>query len=166
LELRVEEEARVLKRVKEQVRAITEKGMGYGVLRYLSGTEVGAKLRVAGAEVSFNYLGQFNQALGNSEWFSSVKEVKEMNSSGRNLRSYLIDIKAYILDGQLQVEWIYSEAIYKRKRIEDLADEFMTALRNLVTHCLSDEAGGFTPSDFPDAGLSQEDLDDLMAELG
>jgi non-ribosomal peptide synthase protein (TIGR01720 family) len=89
-----------------------------------------------------------------------------MNSSSRNLRSHLIDIKAYINDGQLHVEWIYSEAIHERKRIKDLADEFMSALRTLIAHCLSDDAGGFTPSDFPDAELSQEDLDDLMAELG
>jgi len=166
LELRAEDEASVLRRVKEQVRVIAGKGVEYGVLRYLSGTDARAKLSGPGAEVSFNYLGQFNQVLENSEWFSSVKEVSEMNSSGRNFRSHLIDIKAYINDGQLQVEWIYSEAIHERKRIEDLADEFMIALRKLVAHCLSDEAGGFTPSDFPDAELSQEDLDDLMAELG
>ena len=82
------------------------------------------------------------------------------------MRSHLFDIKAYINDGQLLVEWIYSEAIHERKRIEDLADEFMAALRKLIAHCLSDDAGGFIPSDFPDAELSQEDLDDLMAELG
>ena len=151
LELRAEEEARVVKRVKEQVRATAAKEM---------------ELSRTGAEVSFNYLGHFNQVLANSEWFNSVEEVREMNSSSRNLRSHLIDIKAYINDGQLQVEWIYSEAIHKRKRIEDLAGEFMTALRRLIAHCLSDDAGGFTPSDFPDAELSQEDLDDLMAELG
>ncbi len=151
LELRADEEARVVKRVKEQVRAIAGKW---------------TELIGAGAEVSFNYLGQFNQLLANSEWFRSIEEVTEMNSSARNLRSHLIDIKAYINDGQLQVEWIYSEAIHKRKRIEDLADEFMIALRKLIAHCLSDDAGGFTPSDFPDAELSQEDLDDLMAELG
>jgi amino acid adenylation domain-containing protein/non-ribosomal peptide synthase protein (TIGR01720 family) len=166
LELRAEEEARVVKKVKEQVRATAGKGMGYGVLRYLSGAEAGAKLRGAGAEVSFNYLGQFNQESENSEWLSSVEEVCEMNSGGRNLRSHLIDIKAYINDGRLQVEWIYSEATHERKRIVSLADEFMTALRKLIAHCLSDDAGGFTPSDFPDAELSQEDLDDLMAELG
>ena len=150
MELRAEEDASVLKRVKEQVRAAAGKRMEYG----------------AKPEISFNYLGQFNYVLANSEWFSSVKEVSEMNSSARNLRSHLIDIKAYINDGQLQVEWIYSEAIHERKRIKDLADEFMAALRRLITHCLSDESGGFTPSDFPDAELSQEDLDDLMAELG
>jgi len=166
LELRLEAEARVVKRVKEQVRATARKAVEYGMLRYLSGTEAGARLIGTQAEVSFNYLGQFNQVLGNSEWFSSVREVSEMNSSSRNLRSHLIDIKAYINDEQLQVEWIYSEAIHKRKRIEDLADEFMAALRKLIVHCLSDHAGGFTPSDFPDAELSQEDLDDLMAELG
>jgi amino acid adenylation domain-containing protein/non-ribosomal peptide synthase protein (TIGR01720 family) len=166
LELRAEEEARVVKRVKEQVRAVAEKGLEYGVRQYLSGTEAGAKLRGTRAEVSFNYLGQFNQVLMNSESFSSVKEVSEMNSSARNLRSHLIDIKAYINDRQLQVEWIYSGAIHERKRMEDLAAEFMTALRNLIAHCLTDDAGGFTPSDFPDAELSQEDLDDLMAQLG
>jgi non-ribosomal peptide synthase protein (TIGR01720 family) len=136
--------------VKEQVRAAAGKRVEYG----------------AKPEISFNYLGQFNHVLANSEWFSSVKEVSELNSSARNLRSHLIDIKAYINDGQLQAEWIYSEAIHERKRIKDLADEFMAALRRLITHCLSDEGGGFTPSDFPDAELSQEDLDDLMAELG
>jgi hypothetical protein len=35
----------------------------------------------------------------------------------------------------------------------------------LISHCLSEEAGGFTPSDFPDAELSQTDLDDLIAIL-
>jgi amino acid adenylation domain-containing protein/non-ribosomal peptide synthase protein (TIGR01720 family) len=166
LELRAKEQARVLKRVKEQARATAEKGIGYGVLRYLSGAETGEKLKGARAEVSFNYLGQFNQASENSEWFSSVEEVSEMNISGRNMRSHLIDIKAYINDGRLQAEWIYSEAIHERARIEGLADEFMTALRKLIAHCLSDDSGGFTPSDFPEAELSQGDLDDLMAELG
>lgn len=151
LELRVEEDSRVVKRVKEQVRAAA----GTPVFRYLSG-----------AEVSFNYLGQFNQAFASCDYFNSVKEVSEMNSSSRNLRSHLIDIKAYINEGQLHVEWVFSEAIHDRKRIEDLTEEFMRALRKLISHCLSDDAEGFTPSDFPDAELSQEELDDLMAELG
>src|SRR5262249_40423020 len=125
LELRVEDQASVVKRVKEQVRAVAVKGLEYGMLRYLSGEEAGAALTRTKAEVSFNYLGHFNQVLGNSEWFSSVKEVSEMNSSARNLRSHLIDIKAYINDEQLQVEWIYSEAIHERKRIKELVDEFM-----------------------------------------
>jgi non-ribosomal peptide synthase protein (TIGR01720 family) len=64
------------------------------------------------------------------------------------------------------VEWGYSEAVHERAGIEALASEYMAALRRLIAHCLSTEAGGFTPSDFPESELSQGDLDDLMAELG
>src|SRR6185312_2598708 len=55
----VYERGAALKAVKEQVRRIPQRGIGYGVLRYL-GEEVGAKLKEQEeAELSFNYLGQF-----------------------------------------------------------------------------------------------------------
>jgi amino acid adenylation domain-containing protein/non-ribosomal peptide synthase protein (TIGR01720 family) len=156
-----------LKRVKEEVRGIPRRGIGYGLLRYLSGGEIREQLDGrARAEVSFNYLGQFDQTLGNLELFGSVQEEAESARSGCNLRSHLLDIKAYVHKGRLQVEWVYSEAVHERTRIEALAGEFMAALRRLIAHCLSPEAGGFTPSDFPEAELSQGDLDDLIAGLG
>ena len=46
-----------------------------------------------------------------------------------------------------------------------LAERFATALRELIAHCLADSSGGYTPSDFPETRLSQQELDDLMAEL-
>src|SRR5207244_11445445 len=54
-----------LKRVKEQLRRIPKHGIGYGLLRYLRGDmQVAADLRaLPQAEVSFNYLGQFDQVL-------------------------------------------------------------------------------------------------------
>jgi hypothetical protein len=39
------------------------------------------------------------------------------------------------------------------------------AVRRLVQHCLEPAAGGATPSDFPEAGLSESELEDLEAEL-
>ena len=50
-----------LKSVKEQLRGIPQRGVGYGLLRYLSGDpEMTAAARgVPGPEMSFNYLGQF-----------------------------------------------------------------------------------------------------------
>jgi hypothetical protein len=41
----------------------------------------------------------------------------------------------------------------------------MDALENLIDHCQTLSAGGFTPSDFPEADLNQEELDDLMSEI-
>jgi non-ribosomal peptide synthase protein (TIGR01720 family) len=160
-------EGGALKRVKEEMRGVVRKGIGYGVLRYLSGGKAAERLGEKGrAEVSFNYLGQFDQVLGNLELFGLVQEVSESARGGRNLRSHLLDIKAYVNKDQLQVEWVYSEAVHERARIERLANEYMAALRRLIAHCLSAETGGFTPSDFPEAELSQDDLDDLIADLG
>lgn len=55
--------ADVLKSVKEQLRAIPNKGIGYGLLRYLSqDAEIASQLQAfPQAQISFNYLGQFDQ---------------------------------------------------------------------------------------------------------
>ncbi len=37
--------------------------------------------------------------------------------------------------------------------------------REIIEHCRGEEAGGFTPSDFPDADLTQKELDELLDEL-
>jgi len=51
---------------------------------------------------------------------------------------------------------MYSEQMHRRTSIEGLAQGFIKALRSLISHCQSPEAGGYTPSDFPAANLSQK----------
>ena len=53
--------------------------------------------------------------------------------------------------------------MHRRATIESLAQGYKEALQELLVHCLSAEAGGFTPSDFPLAKLEQQELDGLMA---
>jgi hypothetical protein len=78
---------------------------------------------------------------------------------------HLLDVEGTVSGGCLRVAWTFSEQVYRRDAIQALADRFLQSLRSLIRHCQSPEAGGFSPSDFPAAGLSQEDLDDLLAEL-
>jgi non-ribosomal peptide synthase protein (TIGR01720 family) len=66
------------------------------------------------------------------------------------------------MDGVLQVYWSYSEAVHRRETIERLANGYLTALLAIIRHCQSPEAGGYTPSDFPLAGVSQADLEKLL----
>jgi microcystin synthetase protein McyA len=61
--------------------------------------------------------------------------------------------------------WRYSENLHQHATIEALAQRFMEALKELIEHSLSAGAGGYTPSDFPEAQLSQKELDDLIAEI-
>ncbi len=73
---------------------------------------------------------------------------------------------ASIYHGQLRVELTYSGRQYHAATITQLADHFIAALHDIIAHCQSSEAGGYTPSDFADADLSDEDLAGLLAELG
>jgi non-ribosomal peptide synthase protein (TIGR01720 family) len=157
-----------LKAVKEQLRRIPKRGIGYGVLRYLSqDTEVTeALLALAQAEVCFNYLGQDHQRSSGSVLFGSVRETSGPPRSPRGGRRYLLEINGRIAGGQLLLDWIYSACIHRRDTIERLARHFIEALRALIVHCQSPDARGFTPSDFPKMNLSQQELDELITALG
>ena len=116
------------------------------------------------SEVSFNYLGQFDQVLSDSE----LGLARESSGPARSLkgnRGYLLEINGSIRAGQLRLTWSYSDKIHQHATIENLAKSFMQSLRSLITHCQSAEAGGYTPSDFPDVELSQEGLDKILAEI-
>ena len=156
-----------LKSVKEQLRAVPRHGLGYGVLRYLShGNErVDALSSLPRPEVCFNYLGQFGQVLGATLPLAVAPESHGANRSPKGNRTHRIEINASVAADQLKIDWDYSERVHHRETIEGLAQGFIRRLRALIDHCLSAEAGGYTASDFEDAGLDQKGLDKLMRTL-
>ncbi|MDZ8065210.1 MAG: amino acid adenylation domain-containing protein [Nostoc sp. DedQUE08] len=169
LELGVTENlADALKSVKEQLRVISNKGIGYGLLRYLSqDVEIAAQLQaLPHAEISFNYLGQFDQLLNTSSWIQPASEAAGHSQSLQNNRAHLLDINSIITGDRLQIEWIYSTNVHQQTTIASLAQEFVETLQGLIAHCSSGESGGYTPSDFPLTKLKQLELDQLLASLG
>ncbi|MFN6478153.1 non-ribosomal peptide synthetase [Nostoc sp. DedQUE07] len=160
--------ADALKSVKEQLRVIFNKGIGYGLLRYLSqDVEIAAQLQaLPHAEISFNYLGQFDQLLNTSSWIQPASEAAGHSQSLQNNRAHLLDINSIITGDRLQIEWIYSTNVHQQTTIASLAQEFVETLQGLIAHCSSSESGGYTPSDFPLTKLKQLELDQLLASLG
>jgi len=157
---RLTEAGEVVKQVKEQVRAIPEQGMGYGMLRYLG--EASEQLRaMPAAEVVFNYTGQFDQTLSESGLFRLGREDRGEGRSGANQRAHLLEVTGGVAGGQLQLTWSYSEQVHKRETVERVAADFIEALRELIQQCQWGEVVGFTPSDFEDFQWSQHELDDI-----
>ncbi|APR84356.1 Non-ribosomal peptide synthetase [Minicystis rosea] len=154
--------------IKEQLRAVPSRGFGHGLLRHLRGDEaVAARLAALPApEVSFNYLGQLDQVLPESSPFTLARESLGPGYSPRAQRPHVLDVQASVRGGRLRIRIAYSEGLHTAATIEALAERFTGALRRLIEHCLSPEAGGYTPSDFQKAGLSSEDLGDLLDQLG
>ncbi|MGL6162074.1 amino acid adenylation domain-containing protein [Microbulbifer sp.] len=147
--------------VKEALRAVPESGLGYGLLRFLRGAE----LPPPAGLITFNYLGQFDQWGGESQLF----RIEEWSCPGaraeENLRSHWLDVNALVLDGRLQAEWRYVPAVHGEKEVQRLAREFFDELAALVRHCADPVAGRVTASDFPEAGLSDDELQGLLETL-
>jgi len=157
-----------LKSIKEQLRCIPSRGIGYGLLRYLNPkAEIREKLRsFPEPEVSFNYLGQFDRIVSDSSVFGSAPESAGPSRSLRGRRCRLIEISGGVAEGQLRMNWTFSRNAHRRSTIQALADDFVEAVRSIIVYCRSSNARGYTPSDFPAAGLNQEDLNKLLARIG
>lgn len=156
-----------LKTIKEQIRRIPNRGIGYGILYYLSNyAKIVAQLRdLPQAQVKFNYLGQFDQVLQDTTTWALAPESTGSTRSLRGDRSHLLEIDGMVTGGQLRLHWTYSQNIHHSWTIERLAESFIEAVRSLISHCQSLEVGGYTPSDFPEAELSQQELDKLIAKI-
>ncbi|WP_437528303.1 amino acid adenylation domain-containing protein [Sorangium sp. So ce726] len=153
----------VLKATKEQLRAVPRGGATYGVLRYLSEDERAARLRAhAAPQVSFNYLGQWDDLFASSPLFAHAEGDVGRDHDPRTPRGYELEVDAAIVGGRLRVMWNYSGARYRPETIARLSEDFAARLRALVAHCLSPDSGGYTPSDFPLARLDQARLDRLL----
>ena len=156
----------VLKQIKEQIRRIPEQVLGYALLQYQGAESVRERLReMPQAEVLFNYTGHFDQMLSESGMFGIARADRGHDRSGRNQRKHLLEISGGVVDGQLQLTWVYSQQAHKRETVEKVAADFIAALQQLIEQCQWGEVIGFTPSDFPEAALSQQELDELVAEL-
>jgi non-ribosomal peptide synthase protein (TIGR01720 family) len=135
---------------------VPNRGIGYGLLRFLRGAELRA-----GAQVSFNYLGQFDQLLGEDGLFEAAAESAGVARSERGRRAQLLDVNALVAGGRLRLDWAYSETALERGTVEALARAFEESLLALVKHCRSG-AWGVTPADFPLARLDQATLDRVV----
>lgn len=155
-----------LKVVKEHLRGIPNRGIGYGLLRYLSDDKIEETLEtLVQAEVIFNYLGQFDQTFSELSLFGLAQESSGPTRSLQGKRCHLLEINGLVSGGQLRLDWTYSKNLYRKATVESLAQSFVEALRLLIAHCQSPTAGGYTPSDFPDVDLSQGQLEKALAEI-
>jgi non-ribosomal peptide synthase protein (TIGR01720 family) len=129
-----------LRMVTKQLRAVPKRGIGYGVLRYLSGKkEIVDRLEaLPQPEVSFNYGGRFVQGQEQEELekgaleFRTALESPGPVHSAHATRAHLLEVNATIAGQQLYVRWSFSDRRHKRETVESLAQQFLTGLQDLI----------------------------------
>jgi amino acid adenylation domain-containing protein/non-ribosomal peptide synthase protein (TIGR01720 family) len=155
-----------LNRVKEMVREIPNRGIGYGLLRYLAPEAIRQQVRrLPQAQIAFNYLGQFDQVFGGEAWLKPAVEWAGWERSPQGRRSHLLEISSCVSEGQLQVRWGYSEKVHRRETIEQLAGCFESELRGMLGGARASSERNVSPGDFPLLKVDRGKLDLVMAEL-
>jgi amino acid adenylation domain-containing protein/non-ribosomal peptide synthase protein (TIGR01720 family) len=159
--------ARLLKRVKEQVRDLPAGGVGYGLLRYLNPVTRPVLAALPTPEVCFNYLGRFLAAHGDDgePWLPRV-ESAALASPGPDVPfAHTLEVVATTLihpgGPRLLMTLTWPEAAMEASDVQRIADAWITILEALTEHVVARGAGGLTPSDLPLITLSQAEIEEF-----
>ncbi|WP_219194688.1 surfactin non-ribosomal peptide synthetase SrfAB [Bacillus velezensis] len=154
-----------LKQMKEDIRHIPNKGVGYGILRYVTAPEhkEGLSFEID-PDISFNYLGQFNE-MSDSGLFTRSGMPSGQSLSPDTEKPNALDIVGFIENGQMTMTFAYHSLEFHEKTIQSFSDSFKGHLLKIIDHCLAQDGPELTPSDLGDDDLTLDELDKLMEIL-
>jgi len=96
--------------------------------------------------------------------FSVARELKGLERGRYNSRPFQIDISGSVFEGRLKMNWIFNANKYSEKELQKFADTYIDELKKIIEET-SSEFGGYTPSDFQDVNLDEQELDSIFSEL-
>ncbi|MET9383998.1 amino acid adenylation domain-containing protein [Streptomyces sp. NPDC002928] len=157
-----------LKRVKEQLRALPDHGIGYGMLRYLDEPSRSRLAAFPAPRIGFNYLGRFSS--GQEADWGLTDGGFHADADPRMPFAHELELIAATFDGpsgpELTVTVHWPESLFEQERIAELTTLLREALEGLARHGTRLGAGGLTPSDVPLVELDQTEIDELAEEYG
>ncbi|WP_298734509.1 non-ribosomal peptide synthetase [uncultured Chitinophaga sp.] len=149
-------------RVKEDLRKIPNKGIGYGMLKYLNKDYHHLHYTPS---VLFNFLGDFDTTFAdrNDTGFSYATEAIGPNIARENTDEVLLNISGSFVGGRLYIGIMYAAAVYDEDTIARLQAAYKKHLAALI-ETVSGEPHRFkTPSDLTYRDLSMQELAVLNA---
>ncbi|BBK72536.1 hypothetical protein NBRC13719_18810 [Bacillus subtilis subsp. subtilis] len=151
-----------VKTVKDTLGRIPNKGVGYGMLKYLTHPENKSITFSKTPEISFNYLGQFND-IERQDTFrpSSLGSGKDITHTWK--REQIIEMSAMAADKKLHFNLSYPPARFHRNTMEQLINRIEHFLLDIMKHCAGQQKAEKTLSDFSSQSLTAEDLDSISS---
>lgn len=136
-------------KTKETFRSLPKKGIGYGILRYLSNDSlIAKKLDHKIEQILFNFLGDLDATIKSNGFFELGQEDLGAYVGGKNEFTSLLELNGYIKNGQLQIRWQFDTQRIDKSTVEHLASSFTKKLNEIITFCVSFSEKIHTPSDF------------------
>ena len=124
--------AHALHCVRQQLAAVPGRGAGYGLLRQSGLLDAGWS-----PPVSFNYLGQFDQAVSADGPFAVAAEATGHPRAAEQPRLHEVDLVGLVVQGSFSLDIRYGRERLTRASMQAFADAYRAALETLLA--LADE---------------------------
>ncbi len=147
-------------KVKETMRKIPQKGIGYGILKHLT-NDFDDDIK---PKISFNFLGDFgsnNNEKDQSSVFELSSEYIGEGSDEANIDNSMLEVSGLIIGDRLRMVIQYSTANYSNQIIDELIKSYEKNLINLIDTIILEKESYLTPSDLTFKGLKIEELKEI-----
>jgi non-ribosomal peptide synthase protein (TIGR01720 family) len=115
------------------------------------------------AQVLFSYFDP-PQAELCSRHFPPMEDSRPARTSA--VFPHPLQLACRLTRGCLEMQWSFDERVHDASAVQKFAEVFSEQLKNLVQHCVSSDGSAYSPSDFPEAEVNQEELDKFLDLLG
>ena len=153
--------ANIICHVKETLRRVPQKGIGYSILKYLVDEDIFECEDKP--EVCFNYMGQFEQDVA-TDLFNLSPIIPGESMSGNSEVAYKLSINAIVKEGKLFTSFAYNTNEYEEATIRDLANGYIHALEAITEYCITRKKNKMTPADVGCSNLSMKEFDMIYSK--
>ncbi|MEY2246932.1 amino acid adenylation domain-containing protein [Streptomyces sp. BF23-18] len=167
---------RAIKLVKEQLREIPDKGLGYGLLRHLNPETAEQLAGLPVPQIGFNYLGRISDAdvpehLREHGWGPASWSAELIAQPDPDLPALsALEVNSVATDTaegtRLQAAFMFPTGVLSRERTTELAELWVKVLHGMAAHAATGEAGGLTPSDAPLVTVTRHDIETWEERYG
>ncbi|HEX3030291.1 MAG TPA: amino acid adenylation domain-containing protein, partial [Clostridia bacterium] len=157
--------ASIIKTVKEGLRKIPDKGVGFNILRTItSGDKTLEKELSYESQVLFNYLGQFDQDIDSSLFeISRFSDGQPMSLHSERVNK--IELVGMVVGNKLSFSLSYHRVEYLKETMERFIGTYRLTLLKIIDHCLNKETSQLTPSDLGEEELTLEEFEGILNDI-
>ncbi|KAK9688093.1 hypothetical protein K7432_014522 [Basidiobolus ranarum] len=162
----------VLKQVKDLRKLTPNNGIDYGILRHLS-KKSGNVLKDDKIQVSFNYLGRFQQLENQNSFFQTLEapfnfDICEVAEEWK--RNHVFDINTGVKHNCFEAEIVFSTALHSEEVVSKWLESWKKTLVTMIDQTLELQTVEHTRSDFPLLKLPEREFNLLyhktLSEVG